>query len=243
MSLSAASLLNAWEMGLAQPLAARVLGLLEAASAGESRDQLARLPIGERDARLFAVRESAFGSRLECVVACPACGETLEFSLDAADLRAARAGAAPGALEIREGGYEIRFRLPDSGDVEALESCPDADSGRRLLLERCLVEVRRAGATLVPAKLPDELVAAISEAMERADPQANVELALGCPQCRHRWQSPFDVASYLWAETEGWARRMLREVHALAAAYGWTESEILRVSARRRALYLDLIGR
>jgi hypothetical protein len=54
--------------------------------------------------------------------------------------------------------------------------------------------------------------------------------------------APFDIVSHLWTELDAWARRMLREVHALAATYGWSEAEILRMSATRRRAYLDLIG-
>ena len=34
----------------------------------------------------------------------------------------------------------------------------------------------------------------------------------------------------------------LAEVHALAAAYGWTEAEVLALSAARRRAYLELVG-
>ncbi|HEX2516118.1 MAG TPA: phage baseplate protein, partial [Chloroflexota bacterium] len=38
------------------------------------------------------------------------------------------------------------------------------------------------------------------------------------------------------------ARRLLREVHTLARAYGWREAEILALPGRRRQTYLDLVG-
>ena len=75
----------------------------------------------------------------------------------------------------------------------------------------------------------------------RADPQASVRLALTCPACAHGSERPFDVVAYLWIEVDAWARRTLAEVHALAAAYGWSEREILALSARRRQLYLELV--
>ncbi len=241
MSLSASSLLSAWERGLEQPPAERALGLLCAAHP-ESREELAKLPVGERDARLLAVREALFGPRLESVVACPACGETLEFAVDVAEVTAPRKDPQPEPLEVEEGGTRVRFRLPDGRDLRALEGC-DPRQGRRLLLERCVIDARRGASTVASGELPAELVAAVAEAMERADPQANVALALTCPECGHRWQSPFDAASYLWTETEAWARRTLAAVHALASVYGWSESEVLALGARRRQVYLDMIGR
>ena len=47
-----------------------------------------------------------------------------------------------------------------------------------------------------------------------------------------------DIGSFVWAEIESRARRVLGEVHALASAYGWSEAETLSLSAVRRASYL-----
>jgi hypothetical protein len=40
---------------------------------------------------------------------------------------------------------------------------------------------------------------------------------------------------------EALARRVLWEVHTLACAYGWTESETLALSPARRARYLQMV--
>jgi hypothetical protein len=36
------------------------------------------------------------------------------------------------------------------------------------------------------------------------------------------------------------AERVLLDVHALARAYGWTESEVLRLTPARRSAYLQM---
>ena len=82
------------------------------------------------------------------------------------------------------------------------------------------------------------MIARIAE----ADPQADVEVALNCPCCQHTWQTDFDIVSYLWAELHAWATRLFREVHLLASAYGWSESDILNMSARRRRHYLEMLA-
>ena len=46
----------------------------------------------------------------------------------------------------------------------------------------------------------------------------------------------------LWAELEAVARRLAMEVHTLASAYGWSESEILSLSDARRRLYLEMVS-
>ena len=44
------------------------------------------------------------------------------------------------------------------------------------------------------------------------------------------------------AELATQAKRLLREVHFLARAYGWREADILAMSARRRQAYLEMVG-
>jgi hypothetical protein len=78
--------------------------------------------------------------------------------------------------------------------------------------------------------------------MSNADPMADIHLALNCPSCEHKWMAPFDIVAFLWREISAAARRLLREVHTLASAYGWTESEILALSPVRRRAYLEMIG-
>ena len=78
--------------------------------------------------------------------------------------------------------------------------------------------------------------------MAEVDPQADVQMDLTCPACGHQWQALFDIESFFWREISAWANRILREVHALASAYGWRESDILSMSTWRRQTYLNLIG-
>ncbi len=48
----------------------------------------------------------------------------------------------------------------------------------------------------------------------------------------------FDIASYLWNGIEQRARRLLDDIHALAQAYGWSETDILALDETRRATYV-----
>ena len=145
-------------------------------------------------------------------------------------------------LALQSAGYEVRFRLPNSADLAAMAQAAAGDARRRLL-ERCLLESRRAGQAQTPDQLPSAVVEAISAKMAEADPQADVQLALVCPACGHTWQATFEIVSFLWAELSAWAERTLADVHALASTYGWREADILAMSARRRQRYLELAGR
>lgn len=211
------------------PLAQRALELF-AAGAADSEPQ--PTSIGERDARLMELRERTFGRTLAAVVTCIPCGELLEIELDAGDLREHGSEAAKGPLELAFGADSVRFRLPDPNDLVAAAAAPDVEQGRAILLERCLLEGR----------LTPELEGAVAGRMATADPGGWIELSLTCPACAAQWSAPFDIVSFLWAEVETCARVLMRDVHTLASAYGWRESEVLALSPARRASYLELVA-
>jgi len=241
-SLSAAELLNVWEQGQGQLPVQQALILLAAACPEAPPDALAALRIGRRDAGLLTLREWTFGSQLVSLAVCPSCGERLELAFDVADIRAVDDGPDE-PLSLSVAGCEVAFRLPNSLDLVAVVDVGDAEASRRLLLERCVLAVERAGdagAHSVDA-LPSEVVAAIVARMAEADPQADVQLALVCPACGQPWQAAFDIVSFFWSEINAWAIRVLRDVHALASAYGWREADILALSPWRRQCYLEMV--
>jgi hypothetical protein len=237
------ALLEVWELGRQQHPVDRALTMLAPVCPELSRDELASLSIGQRDARLFAVREYIFGPRLASLADCASCGEQLEFALDLAELPQPHDDSATSAVrQLASQGYTLRFRLPDSFDLAALAGCDDLDTARRSLAERCTIEVRQSEGTAPMQALPEALIGALAEALAEAEPQADIELDLTCPACGHRWQTLFDIESFLWAEICTEATRLLYEVHLLARAYGWREADILALSAARRRRYLEMVS-
>jgi hypothetical protein len=182
-------------------------------------------PVADLDARLLALRAATFGPLLEAVAACPGCELELELELDA---RAMAARGCAGAAGTAPGG----FRLPTARDLEAVAAEPDPERARELLASRCA-----PGRELTPA-LVDEIAAAIAD----ADPLGGSRLALTCPACGREWVETLDVAWLVQVEFANAGARLAAEVHELASAYGWTESEILALPPRRRARYLELVG-
>src|SRR5215471_15008955 len=85
-AVTEASLLAAWEAALARPRRERAL-VLAAVVSEIGVDGLEELPIGEVDALLLDLRERCFGGTLECLVACPHCGQELDVAVDIAELR------------------------------------------------------------------------------------------------------------------------------------------------------------
>jgi hypothetical protein len=81
----------------------------------------------------------------------------------------------------------------------------------------------------------------IEAGMSLADPMAEILIQLSCPSCGVGQESVLDIVSFFWTELEAHAKRLLREVHDLATAYGWTEHGVLSLSDQRRAAYLDMV--
>ena len=85
-SLSAEKILAVWEAGRQQHELDRALTLLAAGSQGSSRDALADLTIGERDARLLRLRTLVFGRPRRDSRSARECGERVELPIDTAAL-------------------------------------------------------------------------------------------------------------------------------------------------------------
>jgi hypothetical protein len=256
LPLSAASIVRLWEEGGPLRPFERAAALLALATPELSEEARGALSIGERDARILALRVLTLGPQLDCFAECPRCRERLQFALPAAPLleasQAPQDSAAPAlpqehALSWRA--YRVRYRPVTTADLAAViptpdAAAPDAEGIGAALLWRCLLSVQRDGVDVdfSARPLPRALVRALVERLGAADPGAETLLSLACPACAYRWQSVLDVASFFWDELATRARRLLREVHTLARAYGWREAEILALPGRRRQSYLELVG-
>jgi len=234
--LSAEALLDLWERGSAQPSALAAVTALGAAT-GEEPESLARLPVGERDARLLALYRALRGRRVEGVAACPSCGEQVETAFDV-DALLAQVTRAPGQPECAAGRFRATLRLPSTEDLLAVSAMDSRERMRAALLRRCIVDAWRGKKRVTADDVPAELLDAAEEAMERADPAGDIRLLLTCPACGHGWEVALDAAQFVWAEVTSLVQRIVQDVHALAAAYGWREGDILAMSAARRQLYI-----
>jgi hypothetical protein len=236
-ALSVSELLTVWERGLAALPFERALAILSVASPESSPAALARLSIGRRDANLLQVREWAFGSELAILAACPSCRQTLELMMPVAELRRSMEPAddLESSLILRD--YEVRYRSPNTEDIAGCAGLELAAS-RRKLFACCVTDARCQGKAVPAEELPEDVAQRVVEQIAAIDPQSDTRVDLTCPECHQRWSEVFDIVSFFWAEIDAWAHRILREVHVLARAYGWRESDILALSPVRRQIYL-----
>jgi hypothetical protein len=239
--LSAAARLDLWQAAERRDRIERSLVLARAADVGTaSIDELARLPLGRRDARLLALHRALGGGALAATARCPDCGETADFEVDPEGL-AAWAADAPPPAEVEAAGFVVEWRSPDSRDAAAAAAAADAAAAERVLLGRCVTAARGPDGDVGGAVLPRAAREALARAMADADPLAEVLVDVSCPGCGVVFVADLDVAAFVWAELRADAQRILRDVDALARTYGWTEPEVLALDDGRRAAYLELV--
>jgi hypothetical protein len=236
--LTPQEMMAAWEAGQGHSLAHKALLLLSYANPELTWDTLAALPIGERDSRLLQLREWMFGRELTSLASCPTCREELELTFSVGDLRIASPKQEQQPLSVEQGDYRVEFRLLNSADLEQLAGVDDI---RTHLLRRCVEGAWYRGKKRAFSRLPASVMSAVVQKMGDADPQADVHTALTCPECGYRWEAMFDIVSFFWEEIDSWVLRTLREVHLLASAYCWRESDILALSPWRRQYYLQMV--
>ena len=245
----AARLLDAWEVGRDLSPAGRALSILRWGWPEAAPEDLAGLGIGARDKAILTLYSRHFGATLECLAVCPACGESLELAFDAGEI----GGGADLAALVTSGharprrfecdGWSLTYRMPSAGDLAAIPPTSSLTEARRTLRDACVVAVvDPCGETVPTADAPASLLSAWNDALSEAEPDSETRLDLTCPSCGHGFEPLFDAIAHAWAAVDVLARRLLREVHRLAGAYGWSESEILALSPVRRRCYLELLG-
>jgi len=199
--------------------------------------------LGARNAELLSLRARLFGHVQALRSTCTGCGAAVEFSVDcdalARDLRPTSDTVGTHVIELD--GYHVEFRVPGRADVaHATARAATGASFVDQLLDRCITRCEYGGAPCSPAALPDSVGEALSERLEALEPGAIVSFDLACPECEARWSARMNCGDVLWSEVQSRAERLLLEIDALARVYGWTETDVLSLSATRRAAYLQL---
>lgn len=228
-------LLQIWENGFDQTNLEKAFHLLATACSIPDLETIAQWSIGQRDGRLFQLRAWMFGGHFTNTAHCPKCDEQVEWEMNIADfpIPDLPQEMAINTFLFESEDYQINYRLPNSQDL--MMGAPEK------ILDNCLLKIQKGQAQLGYHDLPNPIKESLSLEMEKANPIAHISMLLNCPNCSHQWEVIFDIISYLWTEIDHWARLILQEVYILARAFGWTEQEILNLSARRRHFYLQML--
>jgi len=235
-----AEILALWERGLTRHPIDRALLLYAWTRPDLPSSNFPDLPLGTINRALLRLRETCFGPRIIACIDCEHCGTRMEIALDTGQLLAGIEDDTPSKFDNTPAEFEVssfRFRVPCSRDLAAVSGERDLTAATVKLLEQCCLEhSENSNAGF------GNLLAEAEAAMEELDPAADINLSLSCEDCGHSWLVDFNIGTLLWDEIDVRARTLLAEVHSLAQAYGWTESEIFALSPQRRAAYLDMVG-
>ena len=238
-SLTAVDIVTIWDQGQSYHVVDKAMLLLVFALPEMSMDELLALTLGQRNGRLLQLRQLTLGNQIEGLVTCPQCGETLEFNVYINQLLQPETTEA--VQEILIDDWQIRFSLPTSTDLAAILNSSNIPMARQQLIDRCLLSANQDETSKNGKDLPSAVLAQVAEAIAEADPLAEMRFRLSCHACQHEWRAQFDIVSFFWTELAAQAKRLLLEVHQLAHAYGWRESEILAMSSQRRHTYLEFV--
>lgn len=221
--------------------ATRLLAHCLAELAGQSpvtEDSVRALTAGDREALLLHFHRLTFGDRIDLAVVCPSCQERLDISVRSSELLVVPYRHAPGIKRrtLDAGGQAavVRFRLPIGADLEAAIRIGDDQDAAQYVASRCVQAVS-------PAQNIEALLESIEGLMAELDPQSELRFNLRCPECEANFSAVLDMASHVRGEVGAQAKTLIWEVHTIASAYHWSESDILALTPGRRQHYLELI--
>lgn len=239
-----ALLLEAWDVASTAPEVARG-GVVLAAIGAVTADGLADLPLGVLGELALRCHLAAFGARLDGVVACPTCAGTLEVVLRLDHLladstvttdtcRADAYGTDSRRVELAHG--VVLVRAPTVRDLLA---AGDVDDPAATILARCVRDLD--GRAVDTRRLSAADLELLDTALEQGAGIGLTRLRTSCPDCDTEVVAVLDPCALLWGRVRMAAPALLHDVARLAAAFGWTEDDVLALSSTRRAAYLELV--
>lgn len=190
----------------------------------------AGLCAADRDALLAALYRLLWGDRVLSTLTCEGCGSPFDLSFDLSALQhQLYAGVTewPVTGERRVTAADGRTRLLPSGAEELSVAALRLEAGLAELAALCGGD---------PAGIES-----LSADLEAAAPILDLDLDAACPECGHAQLARFDLQSFLLQRLLGERGLLLREVHALAAVYGWSLEEILGLPRSTRRAFAQLI--
>ncbi|NIR30217.1 MAG: hypothetical protein GWN84_13085 [Gammaproteobacteria bacterium] len=196
------------------------------------------LTLAERiGALVHIVVRTEGGDSIALTLRCPQCADALELAVPCAMLLH-EAQRSESEIEVAlDAARSVRVRRPTGADqrVWRTRAYSNEDEAAAAVLH----------SLTAPAGAHSDLDAAdlerISDAMNAFDPLASFQITTVCPSCGAEATLPVDLEAALLMRLRARQRALLAQVHRLAAAYGWTEEQVLAIPAHRREQYLLLV--
>jgi hypothetical protein len=209
-----------------------------------------QLLVGDRDYLLLQLRQLTFGDQVRATLVCPwdSCGEQVAIEFAVSDVPVHGSPEPAPSYTVRlspeadDAGSEIRFRLPNGADQEAVAPWAEENEAAAVtaLLRRCVLGSDPPSEDCVGALSP-RARAEIEAEMERLAPRVERTMTTTCVECGRPFVVPFDLSRFFFGDLRTDADLLYREVHVLAWHYGWSEPDALALSQPRRRTYIDLL--
>jgi hypothetical protein len=228
----AAHLLDVWETCTSVSGVMRSVVLLHAAGAVADRDTALDLSVDEAARLAATLYTDTFGDVVDGALRCGGCTEVLDVALPLSALPAAAPGlrarvdSAVGVLDVRT--PTVRDLLLAAGDGDPAAA----------LLDRCVT--RADGEPVDVSAFGADVLAQVDRATEEFAGLASLVVTTSCPACGGDLRASVDMSTLLWERICVAAPVLLAEVAELAAAFGWSERDVLALSTVRRRAYLDI---
>lgn len=201
---------------------------------------LRHLSIGDRVAILFNARKIILGNIIACTATCLNCSSKMSFDLNISDLlQIHRSDKNQEFYELNTEGYKIKFRPLCAIDQDySIKKFSSVEMIGNKLVKSCVVN----SIPLLPKILPKKIEIDIGMKMDDIDPLSDLSLRVSCPECSKIFEVFFPSEEFILREFAAHSKNLEHEIHWIALHYGWSESEILKLSLQKRKRYVELIN-
>lgn len=224
----AAATLDLWDTLAAAAPPARGAAVLVARGVAPDLVAAGDVPLAVAAREALVTLRDRVGPVLDTTLSCPACEALLDVPLPLDQVLAGSAG--PPADADVDG---VVVRGPTTSDVLAALASHDPAATLRA---QCV--------TWPEGTLPDadaDLAARVAATAEQVAGAAGTTLRLQCPECGGEVVADVDAVGLLTERVAEEARDVLADVATLAAAFGWSEREVLALPPARWHAYLRLV--
>ena len=224
--------------GLARPVrVSRVLELMfdQISSQPVTGDRVRRLASSAREWLLQRAALRVWPDRGWFQAQCRTCGKDFDLPVKLASAPRKPAEAGFPVIEVETSLGRRAFEAPNGDHEETLSTNRAEPEPVRQLVALCGLD---DSAKEDAAAFSGEDLERIETAFEAACPDIADAVLSRCPACETEIEAQIDPLKFAFPRAE----KLLREVHAIAVVYHWSEADILALPAARRVAYAGLIA-
>lgn len=205
---------------------------------GADKPALGEESLGERNRRLIALHDEWATGEIEARVTCAACTTANSFAVPKAAMRELPPPPPDAVVSVVHAGRSLRYRLPAMADIAAVAGIGAMPAMRAAMLDRCALDSDGVPTSQLDAATID----AIEAGFDQLDPLASIVVESACSDCGAAIAARVDLAAFVAADIDRIHAALLRDIDAIAAAYGWAEAAIVALPADRRTRYVAMIA-